>query len=88
MNKSKQNVAIGVAIGLLAGLVFGIAFGPSENNIGTSGAQNARGNILNLSRIQDGADEAGNYEEPGSADTLSLTATDADGKEMKIIVIK
>lgn len=86
MSKTKFNVAIGVLTGVLVGFVFGAVFGTPGAATGTTGGK-AAGNIANVSEIRKSLIQPSALAAEPS-DTLNLTATDENGNEMQIIIIK
>lgn len=86
MTKTKINVAIGVATGVLVGFVFGAVFGSPEQTLEPTGGK-AAGNIANVANYRKSLLNLENKTEE-SCDSLKLKASDEDGKEMTIIIIK
>lgn len=101
MSKTKLNIGIGVLTGILVGFVLGTAFLGNESDIKTGG--NASGNVSRLSRTHlinsdpnNPVIEDYNTESPElldmpeimESDSISLTATDAQGQNWKITISK
>lgn len=87
MNKVKRNVIIGVATGVLVGFVFGVVFGVPDSQARATDTSNAKGDVMNVSRFGKSASVAETSEvQPG--DSLKLKATDENGNEMQIVIIK
>lgn len=82
-----MNVALGVATGLLVGFVLGSVLGAPDSSVRTSGPDNAKGNVMNISRFgrNPSVDETSEAQ-PG--DSLKLSAIDENGEEMQIVIIK
>lgn len=85
MDKVKRNVITGVATGVLVGFVLGAVFGKPDSSFSTSDTRNAKGNVMSISRFGNSASVT-EQPEAQPSDSLKLTATDENGKEMIIII--
>lgn len=74
-------------MGVLVGFVMGAVLGNPGSSLKTGDASNAQGSVMNISRFGNSASVTDNTEVQPS-DTVALCATDENGKEMQILIIK